>query len=187
MIVRFGLDLSGLVLDTTNFATCIDSGNERAPVAECGHATPKRNVARLVEFGLVVERRRGPVARSYPGDRHDATQFVDVGTQLVTRRTLAGETNRPSPPTPVTTPQPTRTPWITFAAFRDSSPPNQCRKLLPVPSTTKLSPEHVAGMRVEVERGRPRGRRPRRRDRLGHVARETIPWNGPRSGATGQL
>jgi len=32
------LDLSGLVLDTTNFATFIDTGNLKAPIAQRGKA-----------------------------------------------------------------------------------------------------------------------------------------------------
>jgi hypothetical protein len=38
MVTEFGLDLSGLVLDMTNFATFIDSGNDRAPIAQRGKA-----------------------------------------------------------------------------------------------------------------------------------------------------
>ncbi len=38
VVAEYGLDLSGLVLDMTNFATFIDSGNERAPIAQRGKA-----------------------------------------------------------------------------------------------------------------------------------------------------
>jgi hypothetical protein len=38
VVNQFGLDLSGLVLDMTNFATFIDSANERAPIAQRGKA-----------------------------------------------------------------------------------------------------------------------------------------------------
>ena len=34
MVSEFGLDLTGLALDMTNFATFIDTGNERAPIAQ---------------------------------------------------------------------------------------------------------------------------------------------------------
>ncbi len=34
MVTEFGLDLCGLVLDMTNFATYIDSANDRAPIAQ---------------------------------------------------------------------------------------------------------------------------------------------------------
>ena len=53
---EFGLDLSGLALDMTNFATFIDSANEAAPIAKRGHAKQKRNDLRLVGLALVVTR-----------------------------------------------------------------------------------------------------------------------------------
>jgi uncharacterized protein (DUF1697 family) len=34
MVAAFDLDLSGLVLDMSNFATYIDSANERSPIAQ---------------------------------------------------------------------------------------------------------------------------------------------------------
>ena len=54
MVTEFGLDLSGLVLDMTNFATYIDSANDRADIAQRGHAEQKRTDLRLVGLGLVV-------------------------------------------------------------------------------------------------------------------------------------
>ena len=42
MVTEFGLDLFGLALDMTNFATFIDSANEAAPIAQRGHAKQKR-------------------------------------------------------------------------------------------------------------------------------------------------
>jgi hypothetical protein len=41
IVARYNLDLSGLVLDMTNFATFIDTGNEAAPIASA--AKPNRN------------------------------------------------------------------------------------------------------------------------------------------------
>jgi hypothetical protein len=71
MVTEFGLGLSGLVLDMTNFATFIDSGNDRAPIAQRGKARQKRTDLRLVGLGLVVTRDRGPrphrQARPGPG------------------------------------------------------------------------------------------------------------------------
>jgi hypothetical protein len=56
-IVReFDLDLSGLILDMTNFATYIDSGNDKAPIAQRGKAKQKRVDLRLVGLGLIVTR-----------------------------------------------------------------------------------------------------------------------------------
>jgi transposase len=87
MVERFGLDLSGLVVDMTNFATFIDSGNDRAPIAQRGKAKQKRVDLRLVGLGLVVTRDGGvPIAsHPYPGDRPDVTQFAAVIDELVVR------------------------------------------------------------------------------------------------------
>jgi len=54
MVEVFEVDLSGLVLDVTNFATYIDSANDRALIAQRGHAKQKRADLRLVGLGLVV-------------------------------------------------------------------------------------------------------------------------------------
>jgi transposase len=87
MVTEFGLDLSGLALDMTNFATFIDSANDRAPIAQRGHAKQKRNDLRLVGLGLVVTRDGAiPVAsHTYPGNRPDVTQFAGVLDELTTR------------------------------------------------------------------------------------------------------
>lgn len=89
MVTEFGLDLSGLALDMTNFATFIDSGNDRAPIAQRGHAKQKRADLRLVGLGLVVTRDGGvPVtSHAYPGNRPDVTQFTDILDELTTRYT----------------------------------------------------------------------------------------------------
>jgi transposase len=87
MVGEFGLDLSGLVLDMTNFATYIDSANERAPIAQRGKAKQKRTDLRLVGLALVVTRDGGIplLSHAYPGDRPDVTQFSAVITELVNR------------------------------------------------------------------------------------------------------
>ena len=80
MVEIFGVDLSGLVLDMTNFATYIDSANDRAPIAQRGHAKQKRNDLRLVGLGLVVSTDGGIplVSHAYAGNRPDVTQFAAV-------------------------------------------------------------------------------------------------------------
>jgi transposase len=91
MVSEFGLDLSALALDMTNFATFIDSTNDKAPIAQRGHAKQKRNDLRLVGLGLVVTRDGAvPIAsHAYAGNRPDVTQFSDVLDELSTRyRTL---------------------------------------------------------------------------------------------------
>jgi transposase len=87
MVETFGVDLSGLVLDMTNFATYIDSANDRAPIAQRGHAKQKRRDLRLVGLGLVVSVDGGIplVSHAYAGDRPDVTQFGHVVEELVAR------------------------------------------------------------------------------------------------------
>ena len=87
MVSEFGLDLSGLALDMTNFATFIDTGNEKAPIAQRGKAKQKRTDLRLVGLALVITRDGGVpvISHAYPGDRPDVTQFPTVIDELVTR------------------------------------------------------------------------------------------------------
>jgi transposase len=87
MIETFGLDISALALDMTNFATYIDSTNERAPIAQRGKAKQKRADLRLVGLGLVVTRDGGVplVSHAYPGNRPDVTQFATMIDLLVGR------------------------------------------------------------------------------------------------------
>jgi len=87
MVSEFGLDLSGLVLDMTNFATYIDSANDRAPIAQRGKAKQKRTDLRLVGLALVVTREGGIplLSHAYPGDRPDVTQFATVIGELSAR------------------------------------------------------------------------------------------------------
>lgn len=87
MVETFKVDLSGLVLDMTNFATYIDSANGRAPIAQRGHAKQKRTDLRLVGLGLVVSTDGGIplVSHAYAGDRPDVTQFPHMVQELVAR------------------------------------------------------------------------------------------------------
>ena len=86
-VERFGLDLSGLVLDMTNFATFIDSANTRAPIAQRGKAKQKRSDLRLVGLALVVTHDGAVpvVSHPYPGNRHDSTQFTGLLDQVIER------------------------------------------------------------------------------------------------------
>jgi transposase len=90
MIDRYGLDLASMALDMTNFATYIDSTNDRAPIAQRGKAKQKRSDLRLVGLALVVTRDGGIpiVSHAYAGDRPDVTQFTTVLDELVTRYRL---------------------------------------------------------------------------------------------------
>ena len=85
-----GVDVSSVALDMTNFATFIDTGNGKAPIAQRGKAKQKRSDLRLVGLGLVVTRDGGiPLTwHAYPGNRPDVTQFPAMITSCaaVTRR-----------------------------------------------------------------------------------------------------
>jgi len=87
MVEVFGLDLSGLVLDMTNFATFIDSANARNQLAQRGHAKQQRFDLRLVGMGMVVTRDGGvPILHhAYQGNRPDVTQFTAVIDELIGR------------------------------------------------------------------------------------------------------
>ena len=87
MVETFQVDLSGLVLDMTNFATWIDSGNERAPIARRGHSKQKRSDLRIVGLGLVVSTDGAVplVSHAYPGNKPDVTQFPVMVAELVGR------------------------------------------------------------------------------------------------------
>ncbi|MGH9154467.1 MAG: IS1634 family transposase [Acidimicrobiales bacterium] len=87
MVEVFSVDVSGLVLDMTNFATYIDSGNDRAPIAQRGHAKQKRTDLRIVGLGLVVSTDGGIplVSHAYAGNRPDVTQFPELVEEFVAR------------------------------------------------------------------------------------------------------
>lgn len=95
MVETFSVDISGLVLDMTNFATWIDSTNERAPIAQRGHSKQKRADLRICGLGLVVSTDGGVplLSHAYPGNRPDVTQFSAMVTELIARfSSLLGDT-----------------------------------------------------------------------------------------------
>ena len=75
----------------TNFATFIDSGNDRAPIAARGEAKQKRYDLRIVGLGLVATRDGGIplLSRAYPGNKVDVTQFTAMIEELARRYTAA--------------------------------------------------------------------------------------------------
>jgi transposase len=82
-----GLDTSSVALDMTNFATFIDTGNGRAPIAQRGKAKQKRTDLRLAGLGLVVTRDGGVplLSHAYPGNKPGVTQFPQMITTLAAR------------------------------------------------------------------------------------------------------
>jgi transposase len=87
MIEVFDLDTHALILDMTNFATFIDSTNDRAPIAQRGKAKQKRYDLRIVGLGVVATRDGGIplLSRAYPGNKVDVTQFTPMIEELARR------------------------------------------------------------------------------------------------------
>ena len=76
-IERFEVELRPLVYDTTNFATFVDSANERNTIARRGHAKGGRRDLRLVGLALCValDGNLPLVHQPYQGNRNDASEF----------------------------------------------------------------------------------------------------------------
>jgi transposase len=76
-IERYGIELRPLIYDTTNFATFIDSANERNTIAQRGHPKGGRRDLRLIGLALCVALDSNiPLChQTYEGNRNDATQF----------------------------------------------------------------------------------------------------------------
>jgi transposase len=104
IIGEFGVDISSLALDMTNFATFIDSTNGKAPIAQRGKAKQKRADLRLVGLGLVVTRDGGIplVSHAYPGNKPDVTQFATVIAKLTARHADLADQVGTSAPAPMT-------------------------------------------------------------------------------------
>lgn len=93
IVTEFSIDLAGLVLDMTNFATFIDSANERNTIAKRGHAKGKRMDLRLVGLALIVSKDGAIplVHRAYEGNRPDVTQFSSVVKELTDRFSMLAD------------------------------------------------------------------------------------------------
>ena len=79
--------LRPLVYETTNFATFIESGNERNQLARRGHAKGGRHDLRLVGVALCValDGNLPLVHETYEGNRNDATEFLQA-LEVIRRR-----------------------------------------------------------------------------------------------------
>ncbi len=162
MIELFALDISALALDMTNFATYIDSGNAKAPIAQRGKAKQKRADLRLVGLGLVVTRDGAVplVAHAYPGNRPDVTQFATMVDLLSQRHAaLADRADRADRANPTADPaaDPPGKADLTVVfdagqnsianfqhlldaelAFVGSIPPSDCPDLLALPASDRV-------------------------------------------------
>ena len=158
MIETFGLDISSLALDMTNFATYIDSGNDKAPIAQRGKAKQKRTDLRLVGLGLVVTRDGGVplVAHAYPGNQPDVTQFATMIDLLRARHTaLATHTGAPTPAEVTVVFDAGQNSVANFAhlagtdlAFVGSVPPSDVTDLLVLPASDRrvVDADRFAGL-----------------------------------------
>jgi transposase len=158
MIETFALDISSLALDMTNFATYIDSGNDKAPIAQRGKAKQKRTDLRLVGLGLVVTRDGGVplVAHAYPGNRPDVTQFQTLIDLLRARHTaLATHTGAPTPEQVTVVFDAGQNSVANFAhladthlAFVGSVPPSDVPDLLALPASDRhvVDADRFAGL-----------------------------------------
>src|SRR5450759_2520320 len=90
LIKDFGIDLSCLLYDTTNFATFIDSFNDASTLAQRGKSQQKRRDLRLIGLALLVTRDfHMPLFHHvYAGNVHDAPTFASVTDQLLERYRL---------------------------------------------------------------------------------------------------
>jgi transposase len=91
-IDRYGIQLRPLVYDTTNFATFVDSGNERNTIARRGHAKGGRHDLRLVGLALCValDGNVPLVHELYQGNRNDATEFPHAVAMIARRLAALG-------------------------------------------------------------------------------------------------
>lgn len=147
MVETFHLDISALALDMTNFATYIDTTNDKAPIAQRGKAKQKRTDLRLVGLGLVVTRDGGVplVSHAYPGNRPDVTQFATMIDLLTTRHAaLATQTGTPGPAEITVVFDAGQNSVANFAhltdtglAFVGSIPPSDCPDLLALPASAR--------------------------------------------------
>ncbi|MCA1682097.1 MAG: IS1634 family transposase [Actinobacteria bacterium] len=165
MISEFDLDISALALDMTNFATYIDSGNAKAPIAQRGKAKQKRADLRLVGLGLVVTRDGGVplVAHAYPGNRPDVTQFTTMIDLLSNQHAalasrvsgVSGAVGTPSKADLTVVFDAGQNSIANFQhlldaelAFIGSVPPSDCPDLLALPATDRavVDPDRFAGL-----------------------------------------
>ncbi len=91
---EFGIDLSRLLFDATNFFTFIDTFNERSTLAQRGHSKEGRASLRIVGVALLIaaDSQVPLLHQAYPGGRPDAPTFSGLTDQLAARcREIAGQ------------------------------------------------------------------------------------------------
>lgn len=88
MVKEFGLDLSTVVYDATNFYTWMDT-NTPSELAQRGHQKQHRSDLKSVGLALMVTTDFNiPLFHTvYPGNRNDAKEFQSITDELLARRT----------------------------------------------------------------------------------------------------
>ncbi len=86
MVQEFGLDLSTVVYDATNFYTWMNT-NTASELAQRGHQKQHRNDLRAIGLGIMVTTDFNiPLFHTvYPGNRNDAQEFHSITEDLVER------------------------------------------------------------------------------------------------------
>ena len=156
IIEEFGLDTSAVALDMTNFATYIDSTNDRADIAQRGKAKQKRTDLRLVGLGLVITRDGGVplLSHTYPGNKPDVTQFSTMLGELTARHQAVATTSGGSSEMTVVfdAGQNSKDNFALLDAsglhFVGSIPPSDCPDLLARPTTDRrpVDPDRYPGL-----------------------------------------
>ena len=86
-VAKFGLDLSCVLFDATNFFTFVDSFNLRTKLPQRGHSKEGRANLRIIGLALLVTA-DGEVPlfhHCYAGNQHDATTFGSVVDKMAHR------------------------------------------------------------------------------------------------------
>ena len=87
MVQEFGLDLSTVVYDATNFYTWMEDTNTPSELAQRGHQKQHRTDLRAIGLALLVTTDFNiPLLHAvYPGNRNDSKQFQSLTEDLVAR------------------------------------------------------------------------------------------------------
>ncbi|HMF29793.1 MAG TPA: IS1634 family transposase [Candidatus Lokiarchaeia archaeon] len=97
VVERFGLDLSGVLYDSTNFFTFSQGGRGKdegngSTILRFGHSKECRNGNRLVAYWVLCTRGTGVplMHETYPGNRQDAEVFKSVPPRVARRLEALG-------------------------------------------------------------------------------------------------
>jgi transposase len=89
IVESYGISTDCLLFDNTNFITYIDTANP-AKIPQRGHSKEKRTDLKIVGLSLMASPDYNiPLFHeTYPGNRHDSIQFIDIIEKLKSRLSL---------------------------------------------------------------------------------------------------